>query len=185
MIQFAFLKGGTKEHLLLFYPNIPIIGVPNDEKIKIKFEVDTNPPPYATYEYQYRLLPSPYEVVLYDQSSLFAGKVHAVVCRGWRNRIKGRDLYDYVFYLARKTPLNLKHLKERFVQSGFMKPEDVCTLEFVKEILCKRFEEIDYAQAKSDVEPFIRDQRQLDLWSSNFFKKITEKLTSIDDTEGQ
>ena len=76
----------------------------SNELIKVKFEVDTNPPDYAAFEIKYRLLPIPYEITLYDMPSLFAGKIHAVICRAWKNRVKGRDLYDYVFYLnARKT----------------------------------------------------------------------------------
>jgi len=51
-----------------------------------------------------------YEISLYDMQSLFAGKIHAVICRGWKNRVKGRDLYDYIFYLSRGTAVNLKHL---------------------------------------------------------------------------
>ena len=93
-----------------------------NELIKIKFEVDTNPPDYATFETKYRLLPIPYEVSLYDMPSLFAGKVHAVLCRSWKNRVKGRDLYDYIFYLTRGTAINLPHLNARLSQSGHLPP---------------------------------------------------------------
>ena len=97
-IRSAFLKGNTKEHLLLFYADERLVGtVDKNEVVKIKFEVDTNPPAFATYEHKYRLLPVPYEIRLYDMPSLFAGKIHAVICRGWQSRIKGRDLYDYIF----------------------------------------------------------------------------------------
>ena len=99
-VQSAFVKGNTREQLLLFYPDDSISSlVPVNEIVKIKFEVDTNPPPFACFEKQYRLLPIPYEVQLYDAPSLFAGKIHAVLCRGWKSRIKGRDLYDFVFYV--------------------------------------------------------------------------------------
>jgi len=73
-IQSAFLKGNTKEHLLLFYGNQALSGIHAGERIRIMFEVDTNPPNYAGFEHQYRLLPFPYEVALYDASSLFAEK---------------------------------------------------------------------------------------------------------------
>ena len=110
-IQSAFLKGNTREHLLVCYPNESFSsGVPREERIKIKIEIDVNPPQFATFERRYQLLPSPYEVNLYDQSSLFAGKIHAVLCRSWRNRVKGRDLYDYLFYLGRGAKVNLPHL---------------------------------------------------------------------------
>ena len=68
------------------------------------------PPGLATYETKYRLLPTPYGVKLYDESSLFSGKIHAVICRSWKSKVKGRDLYDYIFYLSRKSKYNLPHL---------------------------------------------------------------------------
>lgn len=178
-IKSAFLKGNTKEHILLFYANQPIAGIADSELIKIKFEVDINPPKYAAFEHKYRLLPAPYEINLYDAPSLFAGKIHAVICRAWKNRVKGRDLYDYVFYLSRCTPVNLKHLRERLLQSGYINEVAECTLEEVKQMLNKRFESIDYEQAKSDVEPFIHDPDSLVLWSADFFKQITKNLTAI------
>ena len=119
-IPSAFLKGNTREHLLLFYLDQRIeAAVPSDELVKIKFEIDTNPPAGARFERKYRLLPAPYEIRLYDAPSLFAAKVHAVLCRGWKNRVKGRDLYDYVFYRSQQTPLNLEHLNMRLRRSGF------------------------------------------------------------------
>lgn len=74
-IRSAFLKGNTKEHLLLFYADEKVAGsVAKNEAVKIKFEVDVNPPAFAAFEHKYRLLPVPYEVRLYDMPSLFAGK---------------------------------------------------------------------------------------------------------------
>ena len=97
-IRSAFLKGNTKEHLLLFYADERVVGtVAKNEVVKIKFEVDTNPPAFATYEHKYRLLPVPYEIRLYDMLSLFAGKIHAVLCRGWQSRFGSID-----FLQARK-----------------------------------------------------------------------------------
>ena len=175
-IRSAFLKGGTKEHMLLFYADSSTSGISSDEKIRIKFEVDTNPPAGASFEHKFRLLPSPYEVTLYDMPSLFAGKTHAVICRAWKNRIKGRDLYDYIFYLSRGTELNTGHLKARLVESGVWQAEDEFGIEDAKALLCSRFDTIDYAQAKEDVLPFIKDTASLDLWSADFFKQITDRL---------
>ena len=176
-IRSAFLKGNTKEHMLLFYASDSTAhAVAGNETIKIKFEVDTNPPAGATFEHKYRLLPAPYEVTLYDMPSLFAGKAHAVICRAWKSRVKGRDLYDYVFYLSRGAALNTEHLKARLVQSGVWKAEDSFTVEDAKNLLCARFDTIDYAQAKGDVSPFIKDKAALDLWGADFFKQITKGL---------
>lgn len=176
-IRSAFLKGNTKEHLLLFYGNEQIAGsVVKTEAVKIKFEVDVDPPKYAAFEHKYRLLPSPYEIKLYDMPSLFAGKIHAVLARAWRNRIKGRDLYDYVFYLSRDAAVNLAHLHERLIDSGYIRKEDTCTLDDIKRMLREHFDAINFSQAKQDVEPFIHNTSALDIWNAEFFKQITEKL---------
>lgn len=177
-IKSAFLKGDTIEQLLLFYPKLEIKGINKNEKIKIKFEVDVNPPDFATFETKFCLLPMPYEVRLYDESSLFAGKLHAVICRAWKNRVKGRDLYDYVFYLSRNIKFNLPHLRERLIASKFISESDSCTLSDVKAMLIKRFEQIDYAEAKQDIQPFIKDQESLNLWCKEFFIQITNQLSS-------
>lgn len=176
-IKSAFLKGNTKEHLLLFYANDDFSsGVNRDEILRIKFEVDTNPPDGAGYEHRYSLKPAPYEVTLYDLPSLFAGKVHAVLCRGWKNRVKGRDLYDFVFYLQRGVMLNLENLKQKLIQSEAWKEGNELSLEEVKRMLCERFDNIDFEKAKNDVRDFIKDKASLNIWSSGFFKAITESL---------
>ena len=176
-IRSAFLKGNTKEHLLLFYADERLVGtVDKNEVVKIKFEVDTNPPAFATYEHKYRLLPVPYEIRLYDMPSLFAGKIHAVICRGWQSRIKGRDLYDYIFYLSKAVTVNQKHLRARLIDSGYISENQECTLEEIKTMLKNRFDSIDFLQARKDVEPFICDISVLDIWNSEFFKQITEGL---------
>lgn len=177
-IQSAFVKGNTREHILLCYADERLArSVVGSEQIKVKFEVDTMPPPYAEFERQFRLLPIPYEINLYDMPSLFAGKLHAVICRAWKSRIKGRDLYDYVFYLAKGTPVNLKHLNARLTDSGFEGAREDMTLDEIKEILYRRFESIDYAQAKRDVLPFIPNPASLEVWSKEFFQSVTRSLS--------
>lgn len=177
-IQSAFLKGNTKEHILLFYADDRLAqSITPSELIKIKFEIDTNPPRFAAFEHKYRLLPSPYEICLYDAPSLFAGKIHAVLCRAWKNRIKGRDLYDYVFYLSVNTPVNLKHLEARLRQSDFLETNAPLDIGQLKELLQARFATIDYEQAKQDVLPFIKDPNKLSVWSQDFFDQITQNLS--------
>lgn len=181
-IRSAFLKANTKEHLLLFYADTKLANsVAKGEVIKIKFEIDVNPPMYAAFEHKYRLLPTPYSVKLYDGPSLFAGKIHAVLCRSWKNRIKGRDLYDYIFYLSKNIACNQKHLRARLLQSDYITASTQCSLSEIKAMLQERFENIDYAQAKQDVIPFIRDVSVLDIWSADFFKQITDGLQISDE----
>ena len=173
-IKSAFLKGNTKEHILSVYGSN--LNINANEVIKIKFEIDTEPPVFATFENKYRLLPSSYQVKLYDTPSLFAGKLHAVICRSWKNRIKGRDLYDYVFYLAHNASVNLAHLRARLEDSGMLNKEDTFGLDELKSMLNNRFETIDFEQAKQDVLPFITDKSQLELWNEEFFKDITQNI---------
>lgn len=179
-IKSAFLKGNTREHILIFYDDSGMLNhFHGNELIKIKFEIDTDPPKGAFFEKKYRLLPAPYEVNIYDEASLFAGKIHAVICRKWKNRIKGRDLYDYVFYLGRETKVNMTHLRARLIESGVIRENEVCEINDIKKLLNDRFENIDYKQAKEDVIPFIKEPSKMDMWSTEFFKQITEGLTDL------
>lgn len=181
-IRSAFLKGNTKEHILSFYRDEREAEKINpSEVIKVKFEVDTDPPAFASFENKYRLLPSPYMVKLYDMPSLFAGKLHAVICRSWKNRVKGRDLYDYIFYLSRNAPVNMRHLKARLADSGYTDENFNLTREALISMLNERFASIDYEQAKRDVLPFIKDKSKLDLWSAEFFIEVTKNINVRDE----
>lgn len=176
-VKSAFLKGNTKQHILIFYENSNDINFVNkDELIKIRFEVDINPPSGATYETKFGLLPAPYQVKLYDMESLFAGKIHACLCRNWKTRVKGRDFYDYVFFLSMGAKVNLENLKAKLVQSKFIDEDYDLTIDNLKHLLNQRFDNMDFNQAKEDVLPFIKDKSKLDLWSRELFKEITKKL---------
>ena len=176
-ITSAFLKGDTLEHILKFFPGDKEQKYDHILKnIKIKFEVDINPPLGATYEDKYKLLPSPHTIKLYDKESLFAGKVHAILCREWKTRTKGRDLYDYIFFIANDTKINLELLKNKLIESNYIDKNDYLDLNKVKELLISKFNKINYEEAKEDVKPFIRNVDNLNIWSKEFFISITEKL---------
>ena len=176
-ITSAVVRGGTLEHILKFFPNRE-----NNQynyllkKIKIKFDVDINPPSGANYEYKYKLLPSPHQIRIYDMSSLFAGKIHAILCRNWKIRVKGRDLYDYVFFLANHTSVNLELIKNKLIASNYIDPNSSFDILVLKKLLIAKFSMIDYKEAKEDVLPFIKDFQSLNLWSQDFFCNITEDL---------
>ena len=176
-IKSAFLKGNTKEHILTFYESSKDANlISQNDVIKIKFEIDTNPPQGATFETKFALLPSPYQVRLYDIPSLFAGKIHACICRNWKSRVKGRDFYDYVFFLSIGAKVNLCNLKARLVQSKFIDEDYNLTIDSVRNFLNERFSNMDFEQAKSDVLPFVKDKSKLNLWSKEFFTEITKGL---------
>jgi len=175
-IESAFIKGGTKIHIMDISSQIQGISkLHKNEKIKIKLEIDINPPAGAGYEVKYQLSPVPYSVRLFDKPSLFAGKVHAVLYRNWGgNRTKGRDLYDYIWYLSQDTELNLIHLAERMRQTEHLKDSKL-TIKELKQKLIEKFTGIDYKSVKADVEPFIKDKNELNLWSKDFFISVTRE----------
>lgn len=177
-IMSAFLKGDTKEHILMFFPNENMQNTTSLKNIKIKFEVDINPPSGAKYDLKYKLLPSPHQVKLYDEASLFAGKIHAILCRNWNYRTKGRDLYDYIFYLSKNISVNLELVKEKLIDSNVLKRNDNFDINVLKEMLTNKFNEINYNDAKEDVIAFIEDKDSLNLWTKEFFVEITKNLNS-------
>lgn len=177
-IESAFLKGNTHINLLN-------IGVPaelsrhflSNQKITIKLELDTKPPPFAETEVKTHLMPTPFQVRLYDLPSLFAGKLHALLFRGWKNRVKGRDFYDFVWFVGRNVPVNLPHLEARIRQSGNSGIAKL-DMEILQTLLCERFETVDLAAAANEVRPFLRDTREISLWSEKFFKELSWRLTA-------
>jgi hypothetical protein len=174
-IKSAFIKGDTQLHLLRIAAiKPPVSGLNPDEKLRVKIEIDTDPPGKANFEIKYQLLPVPFSVRLFDAPSLFAGKVHALLCRSWQNRVKGRDFYDYAWYLSRSIPLNIQHLQARLDQTGHL-PKKKLEPEMLIEMLDERFDTIDFAKAKEDVKAFVSNQETLELWSADFFSQITRQ----------
>lgn len=175
-IESAFLKGNTRINLIsIGIP--PELGMhfPHNAKITIKLELDTTPPPGASTEVRTRLLPLPFQVRLYDLPSLFAGKLHAVLFRDWKSRVKGRDFYDFVWYVSRGIPVNLSHLEARMDQSGHRSSADL-RLDALHELLKERIQSVDIAAAAEEARPFLRDPRELELWSERFFLELCEQV---------
>jgi len=172
-IDSAFLKGSTVINLLQIGAPPEIASrLPKGQLIRIKLEIDTDPPPGAANEMLTRLVPTPHQVRVYDPPSLFAGKLHAVLCRNWKSRVKGRDFYDLVWYVGRRIPLNLAHLEARMRQSGDWSLEKPLDASALRERLKERFASIRFDQAKEDIEPFLKDPREVSLWSHGFFMDL-------------
>jgi predicted nucleotidyltransferase component of viral defense system len=181
-VKSAFIKGGTQMHLLKIASiQPPVSGISLKEQLRIKLEVDTDPPDDATFEMKYQLRPVPYSVRLYSPSSLFAGKVHALLCRSWRTRVKGRDFYDYVWFLSQSIPVNTAHLAERMKQTGHLSANAVLSEKDLKDRLRKRFASVNFDQAKKDVLPFIKNPDAVQLWSADFFSAITVDKLKIEE----
>jgi predicted nucleotidyltransferase component of viral defense system len=180
-VKSAFVKGGTQIHIMkIASVQPPVTGINPREQLRIKLEVDTQPPSGAMVEMKYQLRPVPYSVRLYSPSSLFAGKMHALLCRSWKTRVKGRDFYDYVWFLSQSIPVNITHLAERLKQTGHLPADAVLTEEDLKSRLRERFISVDFDQAKKDVLPFIKNHDAVGLWSADFFSTITDDKLKIE-----
>ncbi len=175
-MESAFVKGNTKALLIDICPDEKISGIYPTDRIKVKFEVDTDPPAGAGFEKRFLLSPYPCEISTFDIGSLYAGKVHAILCRNWGHRFKGRDLYDLVFYVSRNVSLNLESLRNRLVQTGTVDEAAALTLGDVKGMLLRKMDEVDFELAKTDVIPFIRDERSLSIWSREFFADVISRM---------
>ncbi len=147
-----------------------------NQKLKIKFEVDIDNPSGFNVETKFRMLPSPYEVKVFDESTLFAGKIHALICRNYKNHVKGRDYYDYLFYIGKGTKFNLEYLKNKLINTKDNFNKEEITLDKVKELLKERFESVDYELAKKDVSNFILDKNSLNIWKKELFISTLELL---------
>ncbi len=158
-VESAFLKDNTDVYDVSFQ---------TDKSIKIKIEVDTQPPLNFRTEQKLLLQPHSFMTRCFTLPDLFAGKMHALVYRGWKNRVKGRDWYDFEWYVRHNIPLDFAHLAERCKQFN---NEDI-TPELFKEKLIERLSSADIKQVKEDVLPFVRNPKELDIWSNDYFVQL-------------
>lgn len=176
-IESAFLKSETIWSELLLEYSLPQIGLTHSPSIKIKIEVDTRPP--MGFEAEEKLLLKPYSfyVKCFKKEDLFAGKMHALLFRKWKNNVKGRDWYDLEWYIQKGISLNLNHFLLRAKDSGDWQYDTITEGEF-RELMNHRIEEVDIEKAKADVIRFIANPNQLDIWSKQYFIDLV-KLVKI------
>jgi len=182
-IRSAFLKGNTSQHLLnIEAPDDIVKTFGQGRLVKIKFEVDTQPPLDFKSEKKTLLVPSPFTINTMTLPSLFAGKMHAILCRNWSTRPKGRDWYDLIWYISQGVPLDLTHLNARLQQNCTWLGNQNIALEkeinkaYLLELLELRIKELDISMAKRDIEVFISDTNVLDIWSQDFFIEIIQQI---------
>jgi hypothetical protein len=176
-VQSAFLKANTRNELLVIEAGEELTGqVAAGQVLKVKIEVDTDPPPGFTTLTRYLLQPIPFAVRSYSLPDLFAGKMHAVLFRKWKNRVKGRDWYDLVWYAANHPQLNLGHLEQRMRQTGHWSGEPSLAPATFTDILYDAIDRLDVNQARKDVAPFVKDQQMLALWSHDFFRDVAGRI---------
>ena len=165
-VESAFLKDNTDVYDITFQ---------TEKSIKIKIEVDTYPPLNFTTEQRLLIQPHSFMTRCFTLPDLFAGKMHALVYRGWKNRIKGRDWYDFEWYVRNNVALDFAHLAERCKQFN---GEDI-TINSFKNQLKERLSTSDINQVKADVLPFVHNPRELDIWSNDYFLQIADMVRFV------
>ncbi|MBS5528235.1 MAG: nucleotidyl transferase AbiEii/AbiGii toxin family protein [Prevotella sp.] len=162
-VESAFLKDNTDVYDISFQ---------TEKSVKIKIEVDTNPPLLFSTEQKLLLEPRSFMTRCFTLPDLFAGKMHALVYRSWKNRVKGRDWYDFEWYVRNRVALDFAYLQERIKEfNGCEKSEE----EFLAD-LRQRLSSADINQVKSDVLPFIKNTKELEIWSNEYFQQLMNMI---------
>ena len=162
-VESAFLKDNTDVYDISFQ---------TEKSIRIKIEVDTNPPLKFNTEQKLLLLPKSFMTKCFTLPDLFAGKMHALVFRAWKNRVKGRDWYDFEWYVRHRIPLDFNHLAERILQFN----GKLITKNEFMDLLRQRLTSTNINMVKADVLPFIRQPEELDIWSNEYFLQLANMI---------
>ena len=162
-VESAFLKEDTAAYDIAFQ---------TEKTIKVKIELDTNPP--LLFDTEQKLMMQPYSTMIrcLTLPDLFAGKMHALVFRNWKTRIKGRDWYDFEWYIRHNIPLHFAHLQERIREFN---GQEVTRDEFMH-LLRERLANANISQVKEDVLPFVNNPSDLDIWSNEYFSLLADRL---------
>lgn len=176
-ITSAFLKADTLQQLIeIRTPAGMVRTLPRGQVLRIKLEIDTSPPPGFETEVRFLLNPIPFPVRAFALPDLFAGKMHAVLCRRWQKRVKGRDWYDLVWFAGRHATLHLSHLEARMVQSGDWPSEERLTPEAFSSRLVQAIHSVDLNRARQEVAPFVAHPDALSAWSVPFFLDVASRI---------
>ena len=174
-IDSAFLKAETIWQEIILEDIIKETGVRSNKTLKIKIEVDRQPPLNFQTEEKLLLRPFSFYVKCFTRPSLFAGKMHALLFRKWKNRVKGRDWYDLEWYIRKGIPLDVNHFLARAKDTNDWKEDSISTKQ-INELLIKKIESVSFRRIKEDVVRFIEDDKLLEIWSSQYFKDLTNKM---------
>lgn len=170
-IESAFIKANTQLHLIKIYSNFKVA---KNELLQIKFEVDTEPALDFETETKQFLWPILFSIKSCNLPSLFAGKIHALLCRKRVTNIKGRDWYDFLWYIGRGIKIHTPYLESKLRQSGVWIGSKKLDLTSIREMLGKQIESLDIEAAKKDISRFVKDTRRLDAWTKEAFIRAVE-----------
>lgn len=163
--------GVTEEEMKLIHP---------DTLLRIKMDVDTDTPDGFRVEHVYKGVPFCYPATLMDMPTLFAGKTSATICRHWGKRFKGRDLFDFEWYVNHGISLNKEFLRSNLIRDGRLAEDEELDDATLQRILHDRFEEINYDSAREDVKSFVLSgSTDFDRWNSDHFIELGSRIKMI------
>ena len=174
-VDSAFLKRDTTWKELVIKEILPNESVKMRPSIKIKIEVDTTPPPGFSTEEKLLLKPFSFYVKCFILPDLFAGKMHALLFRKWKGRVKGRDWFDMEWYIRKGVLLNLDHLLIRAQDSGDWKEKSMSKEQFMT-LLQNKIQSVSFSSIREDVVRFIPDEKVIEIWSAQYFSDLVQKV---------
>ncbi len=174
-IDSAFLKAETIWQEIILQDIIKEIGVRSNKTLKIKIEVDRQPPLNFNTEEKLLIRPFSFYVKCFTTSSLFAGKMHALLFRKWKNRVKGRDWYDLEWYIKKGIPLDVNHLLTRAKDTNDWQDKSISPAQVI-ELLEHKIQSVSFSNIKEDVVRFIPNDDVLSIWSLEYFKDLITHL---------
>ena len=176
-IENAFAKLNTYQTFINLKINDRLVNLLHkDELIKVKFEIDCNPSLGFNVENKYLSMLEFANVAVLDKESLFARKLHALLCRSYKNNVKGRDYYDFLFFIQRKIKPNLTYLRNKLIESHKINENDEFNIDILKNMLKKRFDEVDFDLVKNDAEHFVFKNEDLSYFSKELFIDMVDTL---------
>jgi predicted nucleotidyltransferase component of viral defense system len=174
-IDSAFLKVETIWQEIVLEDIIKETGVRSNKTLKIKIEVDRQPPLNFKTEEKLLLRPFSFYVKCFTKPSLFAGKMHALLFRKWLNRVKGRDWYDLEWYIKKGIPLDVNHFLTRAKDTNDWQDDSISNEQII-ELLDTKIKSVSFSSIKEDVVRFIQNDDDLNIWSREYFKDLIEKI---------
>lgn len=176
-IESAFAKVNTYQTFISLKMNDKLTNILHkDEVLKVKFEIDCNPPLGFNTESRWLDMPEFAPVVVLDESSLFSGKIHALLFRKYNNTVKGRDYYDFLFYVSKGIKPNMAYLKNKLIENNKISKDENFNMEMLKRMLKERFEEVDFNQVKKDASRFVLKAESLDYYCKELFIQMVDKI---------
>lgn len=176
-IESAFAKLNTYQTFITFNIDENLASkLHKDELIKVKFEVDCNPPLGFKVENKWITEPELAFVSVLNIESLFSGKLHAILCRNYKNTVKGRDFYDFIFYINKKVKPNLNYLKNKLIESNRIDKDEGFNIDVLKKMLIERFEQVDFKQVRDDAQKFVMKNENLSFYCKELFIDCVNKM---------